>query len=66
MRVFATHLVIGSQEREIQQRHTPEERARQTGEIRWIEVARFEPLLPNGEVFAREHFNNRGRIGSRA
>ena len=67
MRVFATHLVIGSQEREIQQRHTPEERepGRQVkfAGSTWHGSSRCFPMV---EVFAREHFNNRGRIDSRA
>jgi hypothetical protein len=67
VRVFATDLVIGSQELEIQQCHTPEERelGRQVrfAESTWHGSSRCFPLV---EVFAREHFNNRGRIDSRA
>ena len=66
MRDFATDLVIGGQELETQQRLSPEERepgrqvrfAGSTGHG----SSRCFPMM---EVFAREHFNDRGRIDSR-
>ena len=67
MRVFANDLVIGSKELETQQHHIPEEREpgrqmRLAGPT-WHGSSRCFPIM---EVFAREHFNNRGRIDSRA
>jgi hypothetical protein len=67
VRVFATDPLIGSQEPATQQRQSPEEgepgRQVKCAGSTWHGLSRCFPMV---EVFAREHFNNRGRIDSRA